>query len=88
MAIQEGGMSVLVSDEILQAAKMSDADLKRELAVLLYQQKKLGLSKARELAEMPLIKFQQELARRQIPVFDDVAGFEVEVDQLKALGDL
>lgn len=63
-------MSVLVSDEILQAAKMSDADLKRELA------------------EMPLIKFQQELARRQIPVFDDVAGFEVEVDQLKALGDL
>lgn len=81
-------MSVLVSDEILQAANMSDADLKRELAILLYQQKKLGISKARELAEMPLIEFQRELAQRQIPVFDDLAGFEAEIAQLKALGDL
>ena len=81
-------MSVLVSDEILQAANMSDAELKRELAILLYQQQKLGLSKARELAEMPLIEFQRELARRQIAVFDDVAGFEAEISQLKALGDL
>lgn len=81
-------MSVLVSDEILQAANMSDADLKRELAILLYQQKKLGLGKARELAEMPLIEFQRELAQRQIPVFDDVVGFEAEVAQLKTLGDL
>jgi predicted HTH domain antitoxin len=81
-------MSVVVSDEILQAANMSDADLKRELAILLYQQKKLGLSKARELAEMPLIEFQRELAQRQIPVFNDVVGFEAEIAQLKALGDL
>ncbi len=81
-------MSVLVSDEILQAANMSDADLKRELAILLYQQKKLGLSKARELAEMPLIEFQRELAWRQIPVFDDVVGFEAEISQLKISGDL
>ncbi|BAZ49657.1 hypothetical protein NIES4103_22690 [Nostoc sp. NIES-4103] len=81
-------MSVLVSDEILQAANMSDADLKRELAILLYQQKKLGISKARELAEMPLMEFQRELAQRQILVFDDVAGFEAEIAQLKALGNL
>ena len=81
-------MSVLVSDEILQAANMSDTELKRELAILLYQQQKLGISKARELAEMPLIEFQRELAQRQIPVFDDVAGFESEIAQLKALGDL
>ncbi|MBL1179246.1 UPF0175 family protein [Pantanalinema sp. GBBB05] len=81
-------MSVLVSDEILQAANMSDADLKRELAILLYQQKKLGLSKARELADMPLIEFQRELAQRHIPVFDDMAGFESEIAQLQEMGDL
>ncbi|MFB2882034.1 UPF0175 family protein [Floridanema aerugineum] len=81
-------MSVLVSDEILQAANMSESDLKLELAILLYQQQKLGLSKARELAEMPLIEFQRELAQRQIPVFDDMAGFESEIAQLRALGDL
>jgi predicted HTH domain antitoxin len=81
-------MSVLISDELLQAANMSDAELKTELAILLYQQKKLGLSKAREVAGLALIEFQQELARRQIPVFDDLASLETEISQLKMLGDL
>jgi predicted HTH domain antitoxin len=81
-------MSVLISDELLQAANMSDAELKTELAVLLYQQKKLGLSKARELAGVALVEFQQELARRQIPVFDDLASLETEISHLKMLGDL
>jgi predicted HTH domain antitoxin len=81
-------MSVLVSDELLQAANMSDAELKTELAVLLFQQKKLGLSKAREFAGVALVEFQQELARRQIPVFDDLAGLETEISQLQILGDL
>jgi predicted HTH domain antitoxin len=58
------------------------------LAILLYQQQKLGLSKARELTEMPLIEFQWELVQRQIPVFDDVAGFEVEIAQLEVSGNL
>jgi predicted HTH domain antitoxin len=81
-------MSVLVSDELLQAANMSDAELKTELAVLLYQQKKLGLSKAREFAGVALVEFQQELARRKIPVFDDLASLDIEISQLKMLGDL
>jgi predicted HTH domain antitoxin len=79
-------MSVLVSDELLQAANMSDAELKTELAVLLYQQKKLGLSKAREFAGVALVEFQQELARRQIPVFDDLASLETEISQFISVG--
>jgi predicted HTH domain antitoxin len=79
-------MSVLVSDELLQAANMSDAELKTELAVLLYQLKKLGLSKAREFAGVSLVEFQQELARRKIPVFDDLASLETEISQLKSVG--
>jgi predicted HTH domain antitoxin len=81
-------MSVIISDEILQAAQISEAELKRELAVLLFQQKKLGLSKARELAGIPLIEFQRELAGRGIAVQDDVAGFEAEVQQLRSQGEL
>jgi predicted HTH domain antitoxin len=81
-------MSVLVSDELLQAANMSDAELKTELAILLYQQKKLGLSKAREFAGVALVEFQQELARRHIPVFDDLVCLKTEVFQLQMLGDL
>jgi predicted HTH domain antitoxin len=79
-------MSVLISDELLQAANMSDAELKMELAVLLYQQKKLGLSKAREFAGIALVEFQQELARQQIPVFDDLASLEMEISQFKSVG--
>jgi predicted HTH domain antitoxin len=37
---------------------------------------------------MPLIEFQQELARRGIVVHDDVAGFQAEVANLKDWGDL
>lgn len=81
-------MSVLISDEILQAAQMTDGELKRELAVLLFQQKKLGLNKARELAEMSLIEFQRELASRGVAIYDDVEAFQTEVEHLRAWGDL
>jgi predicted HTH domain antitoxin len=81
-------MSVLISDDILQAAQISEIELKREIAILLFQQKKLGLSKARELAEMPLIEFQRELAGRGIIVYDDAAGFQAEVENLRVWGDL
>ncbi len=81
-------MSVLISDEILQAAQISEQELQREVAILLYQQRKLGVGKARELAGMPLIEFQHELSRRGIAVQDDEVGFLAEVEQLKALGDL
>jgi predicted HTH domain antitoxin len=60
----------------------SDAELKTELAILLYQQKKLGLSRAREFAGIALVEFQQELARRHISVFDDLASLETEIAQL------
>jgi predicted HTH domain antitoxin len=72
----------------LQTAQISATELKREIAILLFQQKKLGLSKARELAEMPLFEFQRELARRGIVVHDDVTGFQSEVANLKNWGNL
>jgi predicted HTH domain antitoxin len=59
-------MGVLISDEILQAAQISETALKQDIAILLFQKKQLSLSKARELAEMPLIEFQQELANRGV----------------------
>ncbi len=37
-------MSVVISDDILKAARMSEDELKREIAILLYQQKKLSTS--------------------------------------------
>jgi predicted HTH domain antitoxin len=59
-------MSVLISDDILQSAQISEVELKQEVAILLFRKEKLGLNKARELAEMPMAEFQQELAKRGI----------------------
>lgn len=81
-------MSVIISDDILQAAQISESELKREIAVLLFQQKKLDLRKARELAGLPLIEFQRELAHRGITIYEDVSSFQTEVENLKAWGDL
>ncbi|GAP96742.1 UPF0175 family protein [Leptolyngbya sp. NIES-2104] len=81
-------MSVIISDDILQAAQISESELKREIAILLFQQKKLNLGKARELSGLSLIEFQQELAGRGIDLYNDVAGFQGEIENLKAWGDL
>lgn len=68
-------MSVLISDDILQAAKISETELKQEIAILLFQKNKLGLTQAQELAEIPMVEFQQELANRGILISVDTNKF-------------
>ena len=69
-------MGVLIPDDILQATRMSEEELKRELAIPLFQKEKLTLGQASRLAGMNLLQFQHLLASRQIPVHYDVAEFE------------
>lgn len=69
-------MSLVIPDDILQAARMSEEELRREIAVLLFQQEKLTLGQASRLAEMNRLQFQHLLASRLIPVHYDVADFE------------
>ncbi|MBI2988945.1 MAG: UPF0175 family protein [Deltaproteobacteria bacterium] len=79
-------MGVLIPDDILQATRMSAEELKRELAILLFQQEKLTLGQASRLAGMNLLQFQHLLASRQIPVHYDVAEFEEDLKALRELG--
>lgn len=81
-------MSFVLPDEILQAARMSEEELRRELALLLFQQEKLSLGKASQLAKMTKLEFQHLLASRRIPVHYDVADFEQDLQTLKDLGRL
>ena len=78
-------MSLVISDEILQATRMSDAELKEEIALLLFQKEKLTLGQAGELAGMGQLQFQHLLASRRIPVHYDVAEFEQDLKTLKEL---
>lgn len=81
-------MSVIISDEILQATHMSESELKQEIAILLFQKEKLTLGQASRLAEMTQLEFQHLLASRQIPVHYDIAEFEEDLKTLRKLGRL
>jgi predicted HTH domain antitoxin len=60
-------MNLVIPDDILRTAKLTEADLRLEIAILLFQQKKIGTGKARQLAGLNLIEFRRELAKRDNP---------------------
>jgi len=67
---------------------MTPQDLKREVAIYLYQQGRLSFGKAREMADMTVWAFQQLLASRGIYVHYDVEDYEEDLTTLKELGRL
>ena len=78
-------MSLVITDEILQSARMSATELSQEIAVLLFQREKLTLGQASRLAGMSQLQFQHLLASRQIPLHYDVAEFEEDLKTLQEL---
>ncbi len=81
-------MSVVIPDDILQAAGISEAELKLEIAIMLFQQEKISIGKARRLAGMNLIEFQREIASRGICIHYDVEEFEADLKTLREMGRL
>lgn len=78
-------MSVTIPDELLQAARMSEAELRQELAVLLFQRERLTLAQAARLADMDRLRFQHLLSSRGIALHYDVAEFEEDLRTLREL---
>lgn len=78
-------MSVTIPDDVLQAAQMSEADLRQELAVLLFQRERLTLAQAARLADMDRLRFQHLLSSRNISMHYDVAEFEQDLRTLREL---
>lgn len=85
---EEGQMSVVIPDGVLQAANLSEAELLQELAILLFQQNRLTLAQASHLAQLDRIAFQQVLASRSISIHYDVNDFEEDLHTLRRLGQL
>ncbi len=81
-------MSLTISDTLLQSARMSEAELRQEIAIMLFQREKLTLAQASQFAPMSRLQFQHVLASRQIPVHYDVAEFEEDLHTLQRLGRL
>jgi predicted HTH domain antitoxin len=81
-------MSIIISEEILQSAQMSETELRQEIALLLFERGKFSLGQASKLAQMHQWQFQSLLASRQIPVHYDVAEFEADLQTLHEMGRL
>ena len=79
-------VSFEIPREILHASRLTAEELRRELALHLFEQDKLSFGKARELAEMSVWDFQQLLGSRGISVHYDVESYESDRETLSELG--
>ncbi len=78
-------MSVVISDEILRAARMSHDELLLEIAVMLFEKEKVTLAQAARLSGMNRFQFQHLLSSRGIPVHYGIKEFEEDLKTLRKL---
>ena len=78
-------MSVVIPDDILQAIKMTEDELKLEIAIMLYEQQKISSGKVRAWTGLTVIEFQHELAKRRLYINYDVEDFQSDIKTLQPL---
>jgi predicted HTH domain antitoxin len=81
-------ISIEIPRDVIHATRMTPQELRRELAVYLFQQKRLSFGKAREMAGMTVWTFQQLLGSRGISIHYDIEDYEEDLATLKELGRL
>jgi predicted HTH domain antitoxin len=60
--------NLVISNSVLEQAKISPAELRLEIAVYLMAKKRLNIEQACQLAGLDLGSFQKELAKHSVPV--------------------
>ena len=78
-------MPVTITDSVLAEAHLTEAELRRELAVALFREERLTLGQACSLADMDQLAFQSILADRQIPVHYGIEEFREDLLTIDAL---
>ena len=76
-------MTIVIPDDIFYSTRLTEDELKQELAMILFQRDKLTLGQASSLSGMHRLQFQHLLASRKIPVHYGVAEFEEDLKTLK-----
>ena len=78
-------MFVTLPDHIPALERMSEQELKQELAVALYTARKLTLVQATDVAATSLFEFQAILRDRRIPQHYDAADLDQDLIALREL---
>lgn len=77
-------MSVIISDDILQASGLTPSDFRQEIALYMFQTGRLTLGYASQLADMHPNSFRQLLKQHNIPLYSyDVEDFELDLKNLR-----
>ncbi|NEQ39647.1 MAG: UPF0175 family protein [Okeania sp. SIO3I5] len=79
-------MSLLISDQIVQASGLSEDELLVEIVMMLFQQEKISLGKASELLGIHRMQFQKLMSDRALCVHYDVAEFQEDLKMLQTDG--
>ena len=74
-----------IHQDILDSARLTINDLRTEIAVSLYAQRRLSIGKAHELADMSLWEFRQLLAFLRISPDYDVSDLDRDLATLQEL---
>ena len=78
-------MTITIPDDIALQTRLSEVDLRTEIAVYLYEKRRLSMGKARKFAGLDLIAFQKELAKRDVYIHYNVSDLEKDIENLKTL---
>ncbi|MEQ9669917.1 UPF0175 family protein [Coleofasciculus sp. G2-EDA-02] len=79
-------MSLVIPNDILQATKMTEDELKLEIAIMLYKQEKISSGKVRAWTGLSVIEFQHELGKRGLCINYDVEDFQSDIQTLQSMG--
>ena len=77
-------MTIVIPNEIIQATGKNEQLLQLELAIIMFRDYHISSAKAADFANLSLIEFRQEVAKRNY----DSVDWQQELQTLKTLGDL
>lgn len=75
-------MSLVISDDLVNASGFSENELLLEIVLMLFQQDKISLGKASELLGLHRMQFQKLISERGICVHYDIEEFEEDLKTL------
>jgi predicted HTH domain antitoxin len=78
-------MQVEIPEAAIAGTGLTPDQVRLEVAVALYRDRKVSMGRAARLAGQPRIPFQQELARRGVTVDYDVEDFEEDLRNIQSL---
>ena len=79
-------MSLVISDELIQASGLSESELLQELVLMLFQREKISLSKASRILAITQLEFQRLLAQNDLCIHYGVEELHEDVKNLQELG--